>query len=198
MELNFKEQSVKMITHTPEPFEIIKKAGMTAYRSESKKDSISFAKMLIALGHESVLEHVSFTFEIVCDRGVSHELVRHRLASYTQESTRYVNFIKKDAFFIRPNFKNPKSVINFNIALKAIIFAYNEMILNDESTDIARDILPNCLATTVVMTMNLRELRHFLKLRLSKLAHYKMREIATLIFLEMGISGFDAMVEDCM
>ena len=83
---------VELGQFTPNACELIEAAGRTCYKSEPKGDAGAFVRMLIRRGHESVIEHASATFRIVCDRGVSHEIVRHRLASYSQESTRYNNY----------------------------------------------------------------------------------------------------------
>lgn len=185
----------------------IERIGRVCYKSENniKEGSAErFISNLINRHHESVLEHVSISVRVICDRGVSHEIVRHRLASYSQESTRYCNY-SNDKFgneltFIKPCwFKS--SVEDFNeyanndnytvglsvdelewIALMILIEDFYSLITNDEWTpEQARSILPNSIKTEIVMTMNLREWRHFFKMRCDKAAHPQMRQIANMI-----------------
>lgn len=171
----------------------IERAGRTCYKSENKitKDSArDFIKMILKNGHESVLEHEKVSVLIICDRGVSHEIVRHRIASYSQESTRYCNYAKD-------KFGNEITVIdarlNIDIADKDkckqacklwlttmhyLEGAYKELIDLGVKPQMARSVLPNSLKTEIVVTYNLREWRHFFKLRTTLKAHPQMREIA--------------------
>lgn len=167
--------------------EIIKKierAARVCYKSEGHIGNIekarSFVGAVIASGHESVIEHEAVTVKVVCDRGVSHEIVRHRLASYSQESTRYCNYEKKGLTFIKPCFwrDDSKEYDKWFIMMRTIENVYNSMIVEGSRPEEARSILPNSLKTELIMTMNLREWRHFFKLRTSKLSHPQMREIA--------------------
>lgn len=162
-------------------------AGRTAYKSEDKITSDSakdFVKMILKRGHLSVLEHQSITVRVVCDRGVSHEIVRHRLASYTQESTRYCNYTKgkfgSEITVIEPCFwtKDDEKRKVWEQTIAQVETGYNKLIELGATPQEARSVLPNSLKTEVVMTMNLREWRHFLTLRTSKAAHPQMREIA--------------------
>lgn len=154
-------------------------AGRTCYKSESeftKETGENFVKKLIKLGHESVLEHGSLTFKIKTNRNITHELVRHRIASYSQESTRYVKY--DDIEFIPENhFKTTYA----DDMLTRAEDAYTYLIDYGFKPEEARDILPGSVATTIIVTMNMRELRHFLKLRLDKAAHPQMRELAGMI-----------------
>lgn len=154
-------------------------AGRTCYKSESeftKESGENFVKKLIKLGHESVLEHGSLTFKIKTNRNITHELVRHRIASYSQESTRYVKY--DDIEFIpEDHFKTTYA----DDMLTRAEDAYTYLIDYGFKPEEARDILPGCVATTIIVTMNMRELRHFLKLRLDKAAHPQMRELAGMI-----------------
>jgi len=164
----------------------IEKAGRTAYKSEDKitQDSaLEFVKMIRKRGHLSVLEHQSVTVRVICDRGVTHEIVRHRLAAYTQESTRYCNYTKgkfgSEITVIEPVFwdkDDPKYKI-WEKAMQSAEVYYNELIAAGATPQEARSVLPNSLKTEMVMTMNLREWRHFFKLRTSLAAHPQMREI---------------------
>lgn len=168
----------------------IEECGRTAYQSLDKAEdgtAEGFVRMLIALGHESVLEHVSFSVRIICDRGVSHELVRHRLASYTQESTRYCNYSKgkfgSEITVIEPCFLEPStySYVLWENACEEAEQFYFEMLKEGATAQEARTVLPNSLKTEVVMTTNAREWRHFLRLRCGPAAHPQMREVANVI-----------------
>ena len=169
----------------------IEKAGRTCYKSEERitDDSCkAFVKRLIESGHHSVLEHEKVTVRVICDRGVSHEIVRHRIASYSQESTRYCNYSKgkfgSEITVIEPCFWNTDSKEDrrkreiWENTMRLIEKAYMELISLGASAQEARSILPNSLKTEIVMTMNLREWRHFFNLRTSRAAHPQMREIA--------------------
>ena len=154
--------------------EKIEQVARTCYKSEGKIQESSAAKMVASLiksGHEAMLEHVSVTVKFVVDRGISHELVRHRLASFAQESTRYCNYSKDDfgseITFIIPEYLEYKSE-GWNIwkeSMKQAEDAYFKMLDFGLSPQQARAVLPNSLKTEVVMTANLREWRHFFKLR---------------------------------
>ncbi|MBQ7704997.1 MAG: FAD-dependent thymidylate synthase [Selenomonadaceae bacterium] len=169
----------------------IERAGRVCYKSESNISDTSAEKFIaniIKSGHESVIEHVSITFKIICDRGVTHELVRHRLASYSQESSRYCDY-SGDKFggeltFIKPCFWNgdDENFLLWRQTLEVIEQNYLAMRKNGARPEQARSILPNSLKTEIFMTANLREWRHFLKLRMSKRAHPQMRQIALKIF----------------
>ncbi len=160
--------------------------GRVCYKSEDKitpESAERFVGVLIHNGHESVIEHEKITIKIICDRGVSHEIVRHRLASYSQESTRYCNYNKEkfggELTFIRPYFWNddPQKYALWEQTMMRIENAYIQLIGMGATPDEARTVLPNCLKTEIVMTMNLREWRHFFVLRTSPKAHPQMREI---------------------
>lgn len=163
----------------------IELAGRTAYKSEDKitQDSAKdFVKMILSRGHESVLEHQFVTVRVICDRGVSHEIVRHRLASYTQESTRYCNYTKgkfgNELTTIKPCFFEGEKYEIWRNAMEDAETHYNNLIKAGATPQEARSVLPNSLKTEIVITMNLREWRHFFTLRTSKAAHPQMREIA--------------------
>jgi thymidylate synthase (FAD) len=165
----------------------IELCGRTCYKSEDlimEESCYSFAKKLIARNHESVLEHVSISVKFVCDRGVSHEIVRHRLASYSQESTRYCNY-SKDKFgteitVIEPCFlsRNTDGWMLWEEGCLAAEMAYFNLLNYGCSPEEARSVLPNSLKTELVMTANIREWRHFFKLRCASAAHVQMREVA--------------------
>lgn len=168
----------------------IELAGRVCYHSEDNnasgdfENTCEFIKRLIKSGHESVLEHSSMTVKFVVDRGLSHELVRHRLASFSQESTRYCNY-SKDKFsneisFIKPDFENIGSdefEKEFCSACEEAEERYMRLVGDGVKPEIARDILPNCLATTLYMTANFREWRHVFRIRTSEKAHPRMRKL---------------------
>lgn len=170
--------------------EQIEKIGRVCYKSEDRitpESAASFVKRILENGHESVIEHVSITMRVICDRGVSHEIVRHRIASYSQESTRYCNYstdkFDNQVVFIRPLFFADQSELlrKWETAMKCAEEAYLSLIKGGASAQEARSVLPNSLKTEIVMTMNLREWRHFLKLRTSSAAHPQMRQVAMMI-----------------
>ena len=172
----------------------IEACGRVCYKSEHKitEDSyLKFVSHIVKRGHESVLEHVSLTVRFICDRGVSHEIVRHRLASYSQESTRYCNYAKDDfcgeITVIKPKFLKEHTQawwVWFDGCKKAEK-SYFDLLDIGLTPQEARSVLPNSLKTEVVMTANLREWRHFLRLRTSEAAHPQIREIAIPLLAEL-------------
>lgn len=173
----------------------IEKFGRVCYKSESRiteNSANSFVQRIIKRGHESVIEHEKITVKIICDRGVSHEIVRHRIASYSQESTRYCNYTDdkfgKELTFIRPCFweQNSKKYNIWYKQIESVEKNYFSLIDLGSTPEQARSILPNSLKTEIVITMNLREWRHFFKLRTSLKAHPQMREISLPLLNEMS------------
>lgn len=189
------EQTHKILTpiNGAEILKHIERCGRVAYKSEDKitDDSAArFVKMLIERGHESVLEHFSFSVLFVTDRGISHEIVRHRLASYTQESTRYCNYslgkFNGEITVIKPTDLSGKMEFDEWKALcKRCENVYKFLCDVDVAPQIARSVLPNCLKTEIVMTANLREWRHFLKLRTAPDAHPQMRALVNPLLNEL-------------
>lgn len=172
----------------------IEKAGRTCYKSEDsigENSAEKFISILLKKGHESVIEHEKITVRVVCDRGVTHEIVRHRLASYSQESTRYCNYCNdkfgNELTFIEPCFwdlnneDDKKSYEIWKETMQFIEDKYNELIKNGVRPEEARSILPNSLKAEIVVTMNMRAWRHFLKLRTDQSAHPQIREISNQI-----------------
>mgnify|MGYP000486501582 CR=1 FL=1 len=169
----------------------VEKAGRVCYKSENRvtEDSAkNFISKIVRNGHEAVIEHYCITVKVICDRGVTHEIVRHRIASYSQESTRYCNY-SKDKFsnqitYIQPCFwdisteDGKKKYEIWKSVMEYTEKKYMELLELGATPQEARSILPNSLKTEIVMTMNLREWRHFFKLRAAKAAHPQMREIA--------------------
>lgn len=152
----------------------IEQIGRVCYKSENKIGEQSyeyFIKKLIKNGHEAMLEHGSISVKFVCDRGVSHELVRHRFASFAQESTRYCNYagdkFGKDLTFIKPCFFQDTSEKygSWAAVMQYAELYYIDLIEQGASPQEARSVLPNSIKTEVIMTANFREWRHFFKLR---------------------------------
>jgi len=172
----------------------IERIGRVCYKSEEKITDVSaadFVGRIIRSGHESVIEHEKISVLIICDRGVSHEIVRHRIASYSQESTRYCNYndskFGSELTLIKPFFWKDdvrKYAIWFE-TMQLIEKAYNKLIEAGARPEEARSVLPNSLKTEIVVTMNLREWRHFFKLRTASTAHPQMREIAIPLLVAM-------------
>lgn len=180
------------------PSEILKNIeayGRVCYKSESLVTDISaepFIRRILQSGHESVIEHEKITVRIVCDRGVTHEIVRHRIASYSQESTRYCNYSKNkfgsELTFIKPVFwaEESQEYEIWKEQMQLIENSYMKLMHLGVAPEQARSILPNSLKTEIVVTMNLREWRHFFKLRTSKYAHPQMREISVPLLKKMS------------
>ena len=191
----------------------IEKIGRVCYKSEDKiKDGSAemFIKGIIKRGHESVIEHESISVRFICDRGVSHEIVRHRIASYSQESTRYCNYSKEKygeqitCIDIASGFKydlnNEIDRKKYDIWLKAMENAedsYFKMIKLGASPQEARSVLPNSLKTEIVATMNLRGWRNFLKLRTAKTAHPQFREVACML-LQLFVKNYPVFFQDIL
>ncbi len=182
------EPSVTLEWITPDALGVIERAGRTCYKSEYKSDSdpAVFVRRLIKRGHLSVIEHAVASLRIVCDRGVSHEIVRHRIASYSQESTRYVCYAKErrggEIKVIVPSGLSAmdEAFAYWRIAMDDAEDAYLNMIENGVSPQIARSVLPTCTATELVMTANFREWLHFFALRCAPSAHPDMQHVAEL------------------
>ena len=181
---------------TPDALQVIERAGRTCYKSEDKitPDSAEkFVRMIMGYEHASVIEHAVATFRIITDRGVTHEIVRHRLASYSQESTRYCNY-SKDKFnneitVILPVWFNDVDhnkewnsdsayAVWYNACLGAEVSYFMLLHTKMQSPQQARSVLPNSLKTELVMTANLREWQHFFAMRTPPKAHPQMRALA--------------------
>lgn len=177
--------------------EKLEQVARTCYKSENKIKEGSANKMVAALirsNHEAMLEHASITIKFVVDRGISHEIVRHRMASFAQESQRYCNYSKdefgKEITFIIPYFLDYKSE-GWNVwknAMQEAERTYFKMLELGFSPQEARAVLPNSTKTELVMTANLREWRHFFKLRASDAtgaAHPQMKEVTIPLLAEL-------------
>ena len=181
----------------------IERIARVCYKSEDKisPDGESAKRLvahLIDRGHEAMLEHGIISVLFICDRGVSHEIVRHRMASYAQESTRYCNYGKdkfgREITFIQPSYLNfaeePDSIpfsryLSWSALCQMCEKTYFAMLESGSSPQEARAVLPNSLKTEIVMTANYREWRHFFKLRCDKAAHPQMRELTIPLLKEL-------------
>jgi len=178
-----------------EVLRVIELAGRTCYKSEDRitaDSAAGFIQRIVRSGHESVIEHANCTVKFICDRGVSNELVRHRLASYSQESTRYANY-SKDRFgseitVIKPCFweEGSEPYQLWLESMRQAEKAYLDLLDMGARPQEARSVLPNSLKTEVVMTCNLREWRHVFLLRCSRPAHPQIREIMLGLLPEMA------------
>ena len=175
--------------------QFIEQAARTCYKSEDRitddgESAKALIKRLISSGHEAMLEHSSLSVKFVVDRGVSHEIVRHRLFSFAQESTRYCNYSKgkfgNEITFINPCFWDSydKYAIWMN-ACEGMEKMYLKLLKAGATPQEARTVLPNSTATELVVTGNYREWRHFLKLRTDKAAHPQMREVTIPLLKEL-------------
>jgi thymidylate synthase (FAD) len=168
----------------------IEQSGRVCYKSEEKITDVShdrFIRNILARKHEAVLEHSSITIKFICDRGVTHEIVRHRIASFCQESTRYCNYGDKIQF-IKPCFfgENDFKYHVWQNTVRSCAESYEKLLKEGATPQEARAVLPNSLKTEIFMTANLREWRHFFTLRCSIAAHPQMREVALMALKEMN------------
>ena len=175
----------------------IERIGRVCYKSEDKIEDGSaekFIRGIIRRGHESVIEHESLTVKFICDRGVTQEIVRHRIASYSQESTRYCNYGKEKfgsqitCIDLATGFQydldsetDRKKYDVWRRAMENAEASYFQMIELGATPQEARSVLPNSLKTELVVTMNLREWRHFFRLRADAAAHPQCREVARML-----------------
>ena len=186
----------------------IEKIGRVCYKSEGNitedgESAKKFVKMLINRGHEAMIEHNIISVRFICDRGISHELVRHRIASFAQESTRYVNY-SLDKFGNEINVIDIRNGIILdnkmkNMDARTIELIINEWLLAMEDAEkhymkmielgatpqIARSVLPNSTKTEITITANYREWRNFFKLRVPNTAHPSMREVTIPLLKEL-------------
>lgn len=174
------QPSVSLEWITPNSLQQIELAGRTCYKSEPKGKPEEFVRGVIKRGHESVLEHASASFRIVCDRGISHELVRHRICSFSQESSRYVNYGTKNGEIqvIRPTGITDLLYEFWESYCRQAENGYLQMLAAGAPPQMARSLLPTCTKTELVMTANFREWRTILKLRTASAAHPDMQVIA--------------------
>lgn len=199
MSIAWLPQEVWLVRQTLMPIDLINHVARVCYQSITPSDEekqCDFIKGLIKAGHESPLEFVDFIWFIFTNRAIANELVRHRIASYMQESTRYVQY--DDIAVIEPNGKYDKAEMEAAYA-KALIH-YQTLIEKGVSKQFARDALPLGLATHMYAKMNLREFRHFLRLRTAQGAHPMMQDLAKKMLLSIhdttNPNYFEAMFYD--
>jgi len=195
--------SHEILTFTEFPLTLIELAGRTCYKSEDKitnESAEKFVDMVTRRGHHSVIEHAVVTVKIICDRGVTHEIVRHRLCSYSQESTRYCNY-KGGVTFVIPPWCTELQVGDYDfwslnewwnsttqawcIAMLDCERQYKLLLNQGWSPQQARSVLPNSTKTEIVITANVREWRHIFRLRCSKASHPQMNEVMIPLHQEM-------------
>lgn len=162
----------------------IELCGRVCYKSENliTEDSAKqFVEKIKQRDHQSVLEHFSITVKFITDRGISHEIVRHRLASFSQESSRYCAY-NKDKFgheitVIRPSNLNDDQYKLWKTAIEDAELMYFQLLNNGSTPEIARSVLPTCTKTELIVTANLREWKHIFEMRCSEAAHPDVRKI---------------------
>jgi len=161
------------------PEELLEHAGRVCYCSQSRGEPGKFLQARIREGHESIIEHASATFEISgISRACSHQLVRHRLASYSQESQRYVD-MSDPQFVVPPDIAaNPRAMEIWEGVVDELKAAYRELRELGIRKEDARFLLPNATATRIVMSANFREWRHIIRLRTNPAAQWEIRELA--------------------
>lgn len=185
----------ELINYTPNPEKTIATAGKLCYSNSNiyklldslNEDAIEqFINKLMEMGHESPLEHVTFTFAIEgVSRTLTHQLVRHRIASYSQQSQRYVNESNFE-YIVPPSIaKNQRSISKFTNLMTSINRVYNELIDAGIPKEDARYILPNATETKIIVTFNVRSLLHFFSLRCCNRAQWEIRILANLMLAEV-------------
>ena len=201
---------VRLLYHTPEPERAVAAAARLCYAPVGAAELMdqlgdeAIRKVLstiMASGHLSALEHASYTFAIDgVSRALTHQLVRHRLASYNQQSQRYVAYADEPRFIVPPAVaSNPELEARFLGACRAAFSEYRSMVDSGVAAEDARYLLPNAMETKIVVTMNVRELLHFFELRCCKRAQWEIRALALrmlelveptapLIFMDAGAS----------
>lgn len=180
---------VRLLNHTPDPERAIAAAARLCYapvgaaelmEAMSDKAVKSVLKTIITSGHTSALEHASYTFAVDgVSRALTHQLVRHRLASYNQQSQRYVTYATEPSFVVPPSVAaDPVASATFDAAATAAFDAYRALLDAGVPAEDARYLLPNAMETKIVVTMNVRELLHFFELRCCRRAQWEIRALA--------------------
>lgn len=181
--------NIELLHHTPDPEQTIALAARLCYSPvgiEELREKIGsgdirqFIDKIMSLGHHSVLEHASFTFGVEgISRVTSHQLVRHRLASYSQQSQRYVSHVERFDAVMPPSIaahEEAKRIFDFTIGV--VHQAYSQLVEMGVQPEDARYLLPNATETKVIITMNARELLHFFRLRCCERAQWEIRDMA--------------------
>ncbi len=164
------------------PEELIEHAGRVCYRSQSRSNPAAFLRARLRDGHESIIEHASATFEISgISRACSHQLVRHRLASYSQESQRYVDMSNPELVVPPTVADNPEALELWDTLMGNIQAAYRDLREAGVRKEDARFVLPNAAATRIVVTMNFREYLHFFRIRITPEAQWEIRQMALIM-----------------
>lgn len=186
----------------------IEKIGRVCYKSEGKitengESAKKFIFMLIKAGHEAMIEHSSLSVKFTVDRGISHELVRHRIASFAQESSRFCNYaqnkfgaectfidlaygINLDSKMIKLSSEDITLILSeWQLAMEDAEKHYMKMLQFGATPQIARSVLPNSTKTEIIITANYREWRNFFKLRVPETAHPQMREVTRPLLEEL-------------
>ena len=187
---------VRLLSHTPDPERAIAAAARLCYapvgaaellETMSEEAVRKVLKIIITSGHTSALEHASYSFAIDgVSRALTHQLVRHRLASYNQQSQRYVSYSDEPTFVVPPSVaSDPEALKRYKSANSAAFAAYRELLDAGVPAEDARYLLPNAMETKIVVTMNIRELLHFFELRCCKRAQWEIRDLA-LAMLELA------------
>lgn len=180
---------VRLLNHTPDPERAIAVAARLCYAPVGAAELMEgmaddavrkVLGVIMASGHFSTLEHASYTFAIDgVSRAMTHQLVRHRLASYNQQSQRYVSFADEPTFIVPPAVTaDPAALARFEEATAEAFAAYRELIDSGVAAEDARYVLPNAVETKIVVTMNARELLHFFELRCCRRAQWEIRDVA--------------------
>ena len=186
-----------LLQHTPHPDRAVAVAGRLCYapvsaadlkQHMSDEDVAKLVRILVRSGHHSALEHASFTFAVDgVSRACTHQLVRHRVASYNQQSQRYVRFGEADSFIVPPSIgSNGEAQRVFLAAMEQARVAYDRLVElglaegrgKESVQEDARFVLPNAAETKIVVTMNARELRHFFQVRCCRRAQWEINELA--------------------
>lgn len=182
---------VKLIAYTPKPDMVCAAAAFTSWKKKttaelfeqlSEKEALDFLKMVMGFGHMSVTEHACFTFSISgVSRALTHQLVRHRIASYTQQSQRYVKFSKDEIKYVTPPTvaKDKEAKKLYDDLMGEIADVYAKLTDKKIPAEDARFVLPNAATTNIVVTMNARELRHFISLRSCERTQWELRDVST-------------------
>jgi thymidylate synthase (FAD) len=180
---------VRLLYNTPEPERAVAAAARLCYAPVGAAELLEHMsdeavrkvlKTIITSGHTSALEHASYTFAIDgVSRAMTHQLVRHRLASYNQQSQRYVTYVDEPVFVVPPQVEaDPPRRDAFLATCRAAFDAYRSLLDSGVAAEDARYLLPNAMETKIVVTMNVRELLHFFELRCCKRAQWEIREVA--------------------
>ena len=180
--------NVELLYHTPDPQRAVATAARLCYApvgaaelmetlSEERIEKV--LRTILESGHFSTLEHASYTFAIDgVSRAMTHQLVRHRLASYNQQSQRYVTFREEPEFIVPDSVVEAGAAEEYDAAVRAAFAAYADLVERGVSAEDARYLLPNACETKIVVTMNIRELLHFFELRCCNRAQWEIREVA--------------------